>query len=105
MEKLFLPIASIEKYLKKVLIDEKNNAIYKKINDDLFPIESLKELLNDYKTTISNDCDGKRLYNLLIKNAAKRHLTESEFVLRLSKIIKDNVDFNVFNKSLSTILK
>lgn len=105
MEKLFLPIASIEKYLKKVLIDEKNNAIYKKINDDLFPIESLKELLNDYKTTISNDCDGKRLYNLLIKNAAKRHLTESEFVLRLSKIIKDNVDFNVFNKSLSIILK
>ena len=105
MEKLFLPIASIEKYLKKVLIDEKNNAIYKKINDDLFPIESLKELLNDYKATISNDCDGKRLYNLLIKNATKRHLTESEFVLRLSKIIKDNVDFNVFNKSLSTILK
>ena len=105
MEKLFLPIASTEKYLKKVLIDEKNNSIYKKINDDLFPIESLKDLLNDYKNTYKDDPDGKKLYNLLIKNAAKRQITQSEFVFRLSKIIKENVDFSDFCSGLTRILK
>ena len=52
MPKRFLPISCIEKYLKSVLIDQKNTNIYKRINDSLFQLTSLNEVISDYKNKL-----------------------------------------------------
>lgn len=105
LEKLFLPIASVEKYLKKVLIDEKNDALYKKINDNFFNINSLKQLINEYKSEYSSDNDGKKFFKFLLKDLAKRKIFEPEFIIKLSKIIKENVDFSSFNNSFKKLIE
>ena len=110
-KKLFLPVNSIEKYLKKILIDVPNLTIKKAINDSLFTIKSLDSLITDYNHTehetamalndkYKEDNDGKRLYTVLLKDLKSRNVTEESFINTLYTIIKKNVDFSQFNESL-----
>lgn len=109
LPKRFLPIPSIEKYLKNVLIDKKNTGknseIFKNINDDFFQLKSLKEIVNEYKNNINtNDNNGKKLYNTLLKALKERNVDEDSFIIRLADIIKKNVDFSEFNNSIKELL-
>lgn len=109
LPKRFLPIPSIEKYLKNVLIDkkniDKNSEIFKNINDDFFQLKSLKEIINEYKNNIeTNDNNGKKLYNTLLKALKERNVDEDSFIIRLADIIKKNVDFLEFNNSIKELL-
>lgn len=110
-KKLFLPVNSVEKYLKKVLIDNPDPVIKKKINDSLFTITPLNGIIARYKQTereiatlrgeqFKEDNDGKRLYTVLLKDLKARNITEESFVNILFSIIKENVDFSQFNASL-----
>lgn len=112
-KKLFLPVNSVEKYLKKILIDEPTPTIKKSINDSLFTIKTLDSLISDYKHTehemaialgdrYKEDNDGKRLYTVLLKDLKSRNITEESFINALYSIIKVNVDFSQFNSSLIT---
>lgn len=105
LPKRFLPIPSIEKYLKNVLIDKKNSEIFKSINDEFFQLKSLKEIVNDYKNNIkTNDNNGKELYNILLKALKERNVDEDSFIIRIADIIKENVDFSNFNNSIKELL-
>lgn len=109
LPKRFLPIPSIEKYLKNVLIDKKNTGknseIFKNINDDFFQLKSLKEIVNEYKNNINtNDNNGKKLYDTLLKALKERNVDEDRFIDRLADIIKENVDFSKFNNSIKELL-
>lgn len=109
LPKRFLPIPSIEKYLKNVLIDKKNigknSEIFKNINDDFFQLKSLKEIVNEYKNNIkTNDNNGKKLYNTLLKALKERNVDEDSFIICLADIIKKNVDFSEFNNSIKELL-
>ena len=109
LPKRFLPIPSIEKYLKNVLIDkkniDKNSEIFKNINDDFFQLKSLKEIINEYKNNIeTNDNNGKKLYNTLLKALKERNVDEDSFIIRLTDIIKKNVNFSEFNNSIKELL-
>lgn len=105
LPKRFLPIPSIEKYLKNVLIDKKNSEIFKSINDEFFQLKSLKEIVNDYKNNIkTNDNNGKELYNILLKALKERNVDEDSFIIRIADIIKENVDFSNFNNSIKKLL-
>lgn len=110
-KKLFLPVSSVEKYLKKILIDEPNILIKKRINDSLFTMKSLDSIITDYRMSEDKtrkslrekykaDNDGKRLYKVLLKDLAIRSITEEQFIVFLYKIIKENVDFAKFEQSL-----
>ena len=110
-KKLFLPVSSVEKYLKKILIDEPNILIKKRINDSLFTMKSLDSIITDYRMSEDKtrkslrekykaDNDGKRLYKVLLKDRAIRSITEEQFIVFLYKIIKENVDFAKFEQSL-----
>ena len=107
MPKLFFPIASIEKYLKKVLIDNKNFTIFKKVNDNLFPLMSLTEVVQNYNNQNKKiDSDGKIFYrDYLLETVKKRNIEERQFILQISTIIKENVDFSSFNDSLTRLLE
>lgn len=107
LPKRFLPIPCIEKFLKKVLYDEKDPKIYKRINDSLFQLTSLNEVITDYKnhlTSKTNDENGKILYKYLLKSINERNVDEEQFVHFISDIIKEAVDFTTFNNDLKNLL-
>ena len=111
VKKLFLPINSVEKYLKNVLLLQPVISVKKRINDVFFSVETVDVLLSEYgaieqKNSVAlaedykPDDDGKRLYTLILKNIQKRKITEDMFISGLYTIIKDNVDFTRFYTSL-----
>lgn len=107
MPKRFLPIASVEKYLKYVLLDNKNPVIFKRINDDLFQITPLSEVIASYKNGLSpkeKDNNGKIFYDSLLNALKERNIDEQQFVLHLAGVIKSEVDFSSFNESLKSLL-
>jgi len=107
LPKLFLPIASVEKYLKKVLLDKRDNTIYKRINDEFFQLRSLNSVIQDYRNSrIVNDRNGKKFYKLFILKAVnERNIDEQNFIMRLAVIIKETIDFSAFNASISEAIR
>ena len=111
LNKTFLPISSVEKFIRNVLVTSPNLTIKKRINDMFFNIESIDELINIYNQTekqlqiernenYKEDKDGKRLYTFLLKNLNKRKITEEHFINGLYDIIKENIDLSEFNANL-----
>ncbi|HBV98064.1 MAG TPA: hypothetical protein DEF36_13615 [Desulfotomaculum sp.] len=112
LRKLFLPINSIEKYLKKVLIETVDTNIKKKINDIFFNVEPIDNLIREYLDNESsnksklgnkykNDDDGKRFYEIFIKRLNKKQITEQVFILKFYEIIEKYVDFTSFYERLT----
>jgi hypothetical protein len=104
LKKFFLPVNSVEKYLRNVLIVHPNKVIKKLINDRFFDVESLDKIIKEYEQSerdfkdktpeqFKADSDGKRLYRRLRASLAARKISEDEFILRLYEIIEENVDF------------
>lgn len=107
MPKRFLPISCIEKYLKTVLIDQKNAKIFKRINDSLFQLTSLNEVISNYKNGLSaqeKDRNGKIFYKKLLSAVKDRNISEEQFVHLLSDIIMEEVDFSEFNNEMKNLL-
>ncbi|WMI80555.1 ATP-dependent nuclease [Anaerotignum sp. MB30-C6] len=109
--KLFLPVNSVEKYLRNVLFENPVLPVKKRINDVFFSLESVDSLILNYKESenelskllgddYKTDTDGKRLFAVLLKELKKRRITEESFVNSLYQIIRDNVDFTKFYDSL-----
>lgn len=105
ISKLFLPIASIEKYLYKIITTNYNLNLKKEINDYFFNIESLDYILADYfKNYVNNDNDGKTLYKELRKNLSKRNISEDSFIKELCNIIIKYEDFGKFENDIKKFL-
>ena len=105
ISKLFLPIASIEKYLYKIITTNYNPSLKKEINDYFFNIESLDYILADYfKNSVKKDNDGKTLYNELRRNLSKRNISEDSFIKELCNIIMKYEDFSKFTSDIKKFL-
>lgn len=107
MPKRFLPISCIEKYLKSVLIDQKNAKIFKRINDSLFQLTSLSEVISNYKNALpaqEKDKNGKIFYKKLLSTVKDRNISEEQFVHLISDIIMEEVDFTDFNNEIKNLL-
>ncbi|MDR1963414.1 MAG: ATP-binding protein [Planctomycetaceae bacterium] len=114
LKKLFLPIPSVEKYLHHILITSPNYTIKKQINDRFFRVQSLDNLINEYKKDedkdkkdkemlqikLKEDNDGKRFYAHLLKNMKLHQITEESFITGLYEIIIKNVKFDSFYNNL-----
>ncbi|MBQ6678038.1 MAG: AAA family ATPase [Clostridia bacterium] len=68
LEPDFLPISSLEKYLKNKLVDQVDVTFYKKLDNYVFQGRPLSSILAKYKTEvdISRDKDGKKLYGIIV---------------------------------------
>ena len=68
LEPDYLPISSLEKYLKQKLVDKVDPALYKKLDNYIFQGRPLSNILTKYKTEVdvAADTDGKKLYGIII---------------------------------------
>jgi hypothetical protein len=64
----FLPISSLEKYLKQNLITKLDTQLYKRLDNYLFQRNPLSSILQKYQTevNVNDDKDGKTLYGFLV---------------------------------------
>ncbi|MBR4657619.1 MAG: ATP-binding protein [Oscillospiraceae bacterium] len=108
LPKCFLPIPSVEKYIKKKFVEEPDSKLIKIIGDKYFPVRSLREVLNDYlrdpRTKANNDRDGKNLFKVLCSNALQNGITQDEFIKYLAGDILEYENPTDFVKRLSEIL-
>lgn len=62
----YLPISSLEKFLKKNLIDNIDEKLYKSLNTYLFQRKPLSAIIAEYRALRCEDNDGKTFYGKLI---------------------------------------
>lgn len=100
----FLPIESLEKYLKNKLYNNVDHKLFRLLNDYIFQNKSLTELIDEYKnTSTEKDKDGKKLFGIINAEMRERRVERSELVT----IIVDYL-FETNNESvnkLTTFLK
>lgn len=108
LPKCFLPIPSVEKYLKKKLVDEPDKAFIKLIGDKYFNQRPLQDIILDYKndprTKTSNDADGKIFYKIICSNLDKIGVSEDKFIKYLSDDIYNYENPIRFVESLKKLL-
>jgi len=87
--KMFLPIASIEKFLTEEAVSNRHN-LKKTINDKYFSLKTLDVLKSDFIRAweITNPQDmalkyNKQFYRELINDLEKRNIKESDFITSL----------------------
>ncbi|HAT1645680.1 TPA: ATP-binding protein [Raoultella planticola] len=100
----FLPIHSVEKYLRKKLVTEPDKIFAKRLGDKFFRVRSLSDILADYKQNYKKDNNGKKLYNLLKACAKEQKTSEDKFITLLSEFIYDYDDFSGLSGTLNRIL-
>lgn len=68
LEPDYLPVSSLEKYLKQTLVEQVDTLLYKKLDNYVFQGRPLSSILSKYKSEvdISADTDGKKLYGVLV---------------------------------------
>lgn len=100
----FLPIASLEKYLKQRLYENVDHKLLRGLNDYVFHGKSLDEIVSDYKQTDTTaDKDGKAFFNMIeteLHNLREDRTTIVDFVV---KHLFDNKDQSLIK--LVTFLK
>lgn len=82
LEPDYLPVSSLEKYLKQKLVNQVDTALYKKLDNYVFQGRPLSSVLSKYKTDvdISADSDGKKLYGVLINELRSIRKDREELV-------------------------
>lgn len=100
----YLPISSLEKYLKKGLVDDFERSLFEKLDTYLFQKKPLNSLLQEYgrKKGREDDSDGKTLYGILINELRGMRKGRDELVDIVIKHIMET-DANSI-ETLSTFL-
>ncbi|HHQ4895980.1 TPA: hypothetical protein ACSP31_004045, partial [Aeromonas veronii] len=92
--KSYLPIKSIEKYVKEKLIDAPNAAFFKEVGDNIFTYRSLEDIVADYKrNTKKNDSNGKILYLILTRCAEEHGYSREDFNKQVCNYVYGNENF------------
>lgn len=108
LPKCFLPIPSVEKYLKEKLLENPDKIFIKLIGDKYFDQRSLPDIIFDYKNDVrtakSKDNSGKNFYDVIIANIMKNGMTESDFLKYLADDIYDYEQPTKFVESLKKLL-
>ncbi len=105
LPKCFLPIPSIEKFLRSKCIIEKDKKFIKLIGDKYFNQRSIHDIIADYmndpRTSPNKDMDGKNFYRVILSNLEKIGISENNFIKYLCDDIYSYVDI----ASLTALLK
>ena len=89
----FLPIESLEKFLRSDLVDNVDLKLFRHLSDYVFHQRSLTELISEYKREhdLTKDSNGKKLYSIIDKELRARNKTREEFVSIITKyLIEEN---------------
>ena len=105
LEKSFLPIKSLEKYLKKMLIIEPCNKFARQLGDTFYRVRGLNDIVQDYKESpkSANDNNGKGLLLVLKKCAIEQGHNEDVFLRELCTFISNFERFDSLSASLQKL--
>ena len=78
----FLPIESLEKYLRNKLFLNVDHTLFRRLNDYIFLNKSLSELIDTYRITVDTekDKDGKKLFRIIDAELKERRTERLEMV-------------------------
>lgn len=87
----FLPIESLEKFLRKKLVDNVDQKLFRHLNDYVFHQKSLTDLVSEYriKCDLDKDKSGKLFYSIVDNELRERGKTREELVAILVKYLMD----------------
>lgn len=78
----FLPIESLEKYLKNSLVDNVDQKFFRTLNDLVFHQKSISKLVEEYKNKyeIEKDRNGKKFYDIIDEELRNRNISRNEVI-------------------------
>lgn len=78
----YLPIESLEKYLKFNLFENVDHKLFRQLNDFVFHQVSLNQIIDDYRNSNENikDANGKKLYERIDKELRARNKNRIEII-------------------------
>jgi energy-coupling factor transporter ATP-binding protein EcfA2 len=88
----YLPIESLEKYLKSNLFDNVDHQLFRLLNDFVFHQLSLTQIMEDYRNDIdiSKDNNGKKLFKRIDSELRERGKNRSEIVEMIVNYLMEN---------------
>lgn len=107
----YLPISSLEKYLRDNLVLVVNHKLFRLLNNYLFLQKSLTEIIDEYKKTKefdwTKDNNGKLFYNRIDTELRKRNSDRKELLEMIVKFLfeEDNNKINTLVSFLREQLK
>lgn len=101
----FLPIESLEKYIRNKLFINVDHTLFRRLDNYIFQKKSLKELVDLYRTSADtdNDNDGKKLFKIIDAELRERKFERSEMVSMLVDYLFETNDESL--KRLTTFLQ
>ena len=101
----FLPIESLEKYLKNKLVQNVDHTLFRRLNDYIFQNKSLTELVETYKKSVdlNSDKDGKKLFGVIDTELRERRVERSELVTMVVDYLFETQDESL--KKLTAYLR
>lgn len=89
----YLPIESLEKYLKNKLYDSVDHKLFRILNDFIFHQVSLSQILDKYRNEVdvSKDKNGKKLYKRIDDELRNRGKSRNDLIeIVVEHLIKEN---------------
>lgn len=101
----YLPIASLEKYLRDKLCINVDHSLFRHLNDYVFHGKSLRDIISEYEKSagFTNDKDGKKLFNILDSELRERRVSRSELITMTMDYIFESSDVNI--EKITSFLK
>lgn len=95
----YLPISSLEKYLKCNLVESVNHKLHRLLTDYIFMQKSLSEIVEEYKKTKefdwTKDNNGKKFYYILDTELRARGKDRSHLLELVVKFLFENEQENI----------
>lgn len=105
----FLPIPSLEKFLKEKLLINVNPKYFRFLNDFIFHQVSLSEIISQYKSEVNveKDKDGKKLFKRLESELVNRGKSRNDLIEMTLDFLEENniVNLNKLENFLKQQLK
>lgn len=102
----FLPIESLEKYLKSKLFDNVDHKLFRHLNDFVFHQVSLNQIIDEYRSSGESEKDnnGKKLYARIDTELRARNKDRNEIIEMVVDYLTEN-DQNAVDKVVAFLKK
>lgn len=91
----FLPIPSLEKYLKSKLVESVDHKLFRDLNDYIFHGKSLDTIVEEYNKSGVKDANGKKLYEGIDKELRALREERSALIEFIVNYLFDNNDDSI----------